>query len=398
MQYNKQQERALSAIQDWFLDSEEQIFRLFGYAGTGKTTLAKQIADNISGKVLYAAFTGKAAYVMDKLGCTGATTIHSLIYTPKDKSRNKLLELKRHLKTLQDQEPVDMERIKKGKMLIAQEEENLKRPIFTLNTESPVSNASLVIIDECSMVNEYMAKDLLSFGTKILVLGDPAQLPPVKGNGYFINHQPDVMLTDIHRQARDNPIIDIATKIRAGQSIQRGQYGKSRIITPEIIETNDALNANQIIVGTNRTRKACNKRMRYLIGHENPYPEINDKLICLKNNNEKGLLNGACYYVTECPDEPQGERYPMVVKDECSGDTINVEAHINPFKNEAIPYWDANKVDHFDFGYAITCHKSQGSQWDNVLLFDESRVFGNNRKKWLYTAVTRCCDTLTMVR
>ena len=67
------------------------------------------------------------------------------------------------------------------------------------------------------MVDEDLGRDLLSFGKPVLVLGDPAQLPPVKGGGFFTEAEPDVMLTEVHRQAADNPIIRAvhATSARA---------------------------------------------------------------------------------------------------------------------------------------------------------------------------------------
>ncbi len=82
------QDAALTAASKWFKAErgKTSIFRLFGYAGTGKTTLARHIAEGIDGKVLYAAFTGKAACVMRSKGCHGASTIHRLIYKPQEKN------------------------------------------------------------------------------------------------------------------------------------------------------------------------------------------------------------------------------------------------------------------------------------------------------------------------
>ena len=128
------------------------MFRLFGYAGVGKTTLARHVAEAAAGETAFAAFTGKAAMVMRAHGCSGATTIHALIYRAS--------------------EGVD------------------GAPTFTLNEDGPASRASLIVIDECSMVDAELARDLLSFGKPILVLGDPFQLPPVKGGGYFTDRRP----------------------------------------------------------------------------------------------------------------------------------------------------------------------------------------------------------------
>src|ERR1700748_748838 len=135
MEWSPQQDEALKAVSTWLKDRNgEQVFRLFGWAGTGKSTLAVHLAQGVK-SVKYAAFTGKAALVMRKHGAKGASTIHSLIYS-----------------LISDQEG---------------------EPRFALDPESEILNADLVVIDEVSMVDEALAKDLLSFGTKVLVLGDP---------------------------------------------------------------------------------------------------------------------------------------------------------------------------------------------------------------------------------
>ena len=80
VEWSPQQEQALSAVSAWLKDKDgPQVFRLFGWAGTGKSTLARHLAQGVK-SVKYAAFTGKAALVMRKRGCKGASTIHSLIY------------------------------------------------------------------------------------------------------------------------------------------------------------------------------------------------------------------------------------------------------------------------------------------------------------------------------
>ena len=151
--------------------------------------MARHIAEGVDGDVLFAAFTGKAAQVLRSKGATKASTIHSLIYRPRGEE------------AIEDEET--------GKTNVT--------PMFTLNRQSAVSKADLIIIDECSMVDETLGSDLMSFGTPILVLGDPGQLPPVSGGGYFTDHEPDILLEEVHRQARDNPIIDLAQMVRERQ-------------------------------------------------------------------------------------------------------------------------------------------------------------------------------------
>jgi len=164
MKFSTEQENALQAVQQWLKKGQSPVFKLFGYAGAGKTTLARHIAENADGEVAFGAFTGKAAYVMRNKGCTDATTIHSLIYRP------------------------------------TSDDDESDGPSFTIRRDAPASKADLIIIDECSMVDEDLGRDLLSFGNPVLVLGDPAQLPPVKGGGFFTENEPDFMLTEIHRQ------------------------------------------------------------------------------------------------------------------------------------------------------------------------------------------------------
>src|SRR5262249_21344202 len=100
----------------------------------------------------------------------------------------------------------------------------MKRPRFVLNPESPIASCRLLVLDEVSMVGPDMAKDVLSFGKPVLVLGDPGRLPPIKGEGAFTQVQPDVMLTEIHRQAGESAIIRLATMARQGIRIPFGQH------------------------------------------------------------------------------------------------------------------------------------------------------------------------------
>src|SRR5262245_40681099 len=181
-QFTPHQEKALDAVGDWLrakpgANGTPQVFRLFGYAGTGKTTLARHIADAADGEVKFAAFTGKAASVMRGKGCRGASTIHGLIYRARESGE--------------------------------------EIPSFDLWDDAPASKAELIIIDECSMVDAELGRDLLSFGVPVLVLGDPAQLTPIQGGGFFTEAEPDAMLTEVHRQAQDDPIVRLSMDIRA---------------------------------------------------------------------------------------------------------------------------------------------------------------------------------------
>jgi exodeoxyribonuclease-5 len=374
MNLSPQQDAALVAVSRWLKAGQKQVFRLFGYAGTGKTTLAQKIAEDIDGEVLFAAFTGKAAQVMRNKGCRGARTIHSLIYRPRGEKPEK--------------------------------ETGELQPTFALNRASPVRTAKLIVIDECSMVDEALGRDLLSFYTPVLVLGDPGQLPPVKsgegGGGFFTEAEPDAMLTEVHRQAMDNPIIALAQQVREGGRPDYGRYGESRVVGRGDIDAEQVLSADQVLVGLNRTRRLYNRRIRTLKGFADALPAVDDKLVCLRNSSEKGLLNGGLWRVSSVSNRP-GPALNMLVKSEeegLHGPSAKIRVLKAMFEEgpEAVSWERRRHSDEFDYGYALTVHKAQGSQWDRVVLFDESFAFRETRERWLYTAITRAAEQITIVR
>jgi exodeoxyribonuclease-5 len=405
-----EQDRALKAVEAWRTDpTAQQVFRLFGYAGTGKTTLAMLLAE-AAHYPLFAAFTGKAAHVLRTKGCDGASTIHSLIYHTKDKSRAQLKETEAQLAQLllelrrdgaTDAQIDDNRRVQDLRDMLKRERAHLSQPAFSLNPDSEVRSADLVIIDECSMVDGRMGEDLLSFGTKVLVLGDPAQLPPVMGGGFFTeDHTPDVMLEEIHRQAAESPIIRLATEVRQGNRVSIGGDDMCRVIDVEDMNAEIALGADQLLVGRNKSRHNYNRRMRNLLGRTRmDAPEPGDKLVCLRNNHEKGLLNGAVWHATDVG-AVTDDRVFMEVSPEDGGEPLQVEAHRSYFTDcdEQMAWWERREAEEFDYGYAMTVHKAQGSQWSNVLLFDESFCFRADRHRWLYTGITRAADKLTVVK
>lgn len=363
MKWSNQQAAALKAVARWQQDRHgPQVFRLFGYAGTGKTTLAMEIAAQTKGTVLFAAFTGKAALVLGQKGCKNASTIHSLIY-----------------KAVED------------------EDGTIK---FKLNPGSNAADAALIIVDEVSMVDTQLGTDLTSYGTRVLVLGDPEQLPPVRGTGFFVvGKKPDAMLTEIHRQAQDNPIIRLSMMVREGSEITPGAYGDSKIITKAQVNQADVLDADQVLVGTNKSRRAYNNRIRQLLGMESITPLVNDKLVCLRNNHIRGLLNGGIFTCTEKGLVLEDIVLIEVSSLDRSNDNVCVTVPIEFFlgTEDTLDRMKRWLYDEFDYGYALTAHKAQGSQWDDVFLFDESRFFREHRKRWLYTAITRAAEKITIV-
>ena len=365
MEWSTQQKEAIDAVSKWYKDKHSnQIFRLFGYAGTGKTTLARHFAEGISGKVLYMAYTGKAALELRKKNCKNASTIHSSIYIP-------------------------------------DEDINTGLTTFKLNPESDVKGAKLIIIDEVSFVNESLAKDLMSYGVKILVLGDPAQLPPIEGEGFFINAEPDYFLTEIHRQAKDNPIIWLSMMVREGKTILPGNYGDSRVLVRKNLDPVElkemAIAADQVICGMNRTRQSLNSSIRKLKGlsgrRADFHPTQNDKLICLRNSKEKGFLNGGMWEVVGfnpvyVAGTPPHIRLQIKSEDDPRLKQVIVrtlEGYFDGTENE-YDWRVKKKYDEFTYG-----------QWDYVLAFDESSVFRDYALNWKYTILTRASERIDLL-
>ncbi|TIS37553.1 ATP-dependent RecD-like DNA helicase [Mesorhizobium sp.] len=368
--WSPQQAAALDAVARWYGSglARKQVFRVFGYAGTGKTTLARHFAEGLRGAVLYMAYTGKAAMVMRKNGCRNAMTIHATIYQ------------------------VDFNH-----------ETGVKK--FVLKDVDELSDVALFVIDECSMVDEEIGKDILSFGVPVLVLGDPAQLPPVKGGGFFTEAEPDVVLTEIHRQAAENPIVLMATTIREGGRLQYGVYGASEVIKRAHLTQDHVMKAGQVLVGLNRTRTSYNTRVRELLGRSSPMPEPDDQLVCLKNDPNKGIFNGGLWKVVELLKRRKGHlndhciRMHVASLDFESTTPVDVRVRQEFFLGQGneVPWRELNGLQQFDFGYALTVHKAQGSQWDTVCLFDESSNFQSDRARWLYTGLTRAAEKITVV-
>lgn len=370
MSWSPQQEKAIRAVEAWLRDPKApQVFRLFGFAGSGKTTLAKHLAAGVKGAVHYACFTGKAALVLRKKGCVGASTIHGLIYK-------------------------------------AEQDEVAGEYTFKLNPDSSAAYASLLVVDEVSMVGEELARDLLSYRCKVLVLGDPAQLPPVKGEGYFINATPDFMLTEVHRQAQDNPIIRMSMDVREGRGLKPGMYGDSRVIQRASISKDEmrerVMEADQLLCGLNRTRQTFNQRIRDLKGLSamaGPMPTIGDRLVCLRNNREKNLFNGGLWETmsTSARGKVVGLRAKSLDEEMPPVDIV-VPVEFFTGQDKDLDWRYRRDFDEFTYGWALTVHKSQGSQWDNVLVFDESRTFREDAAKHLYTAITRAAERVVVIQ
>jgi len=376
-----EQNKAIRAVVEWFHNSPKQHFYIGGFAGAGKTSIIKPTVaacgiDPNSSEVVYGSFTGKAASVMRKKGL-GAKTIHSLIY--------RLVE------------------------------DHYRQPVFQRNPDSIVSRAKLVVLDECSMINETMADDLLHFGVKILVFGDPGQLPPVQGHGKFTRTQPDFFLREIHRQAAENPIINVANLVRQGTDLSRISFdrGDDRFqILPRDCDSEFLLNADQILTGKNNTRRQINEIMKSHYGFEDFYPiKPGVKVICLRNHRDYGIFNGNIFTTADFGEIGEDKRsMTQTLYDADIDRRFLARISLGNFddynqdrsekqREDDYRYMLDNRLAEFDYAYGITVHKSQGSQWNSVCLWDDQFLTWKKeeRRKWLYTAITRAEERMVVI-
>ena len=222
------------------------------------------------------------------------------------------------------------------------------------------------------MVDSELGRDLMSFHVPLMVLGDPAQLPPIQGGGFFTDALP----------------------------LEPGIYGETRVVEKNELDPQRVIDADQVLVGRNNTRRAYNTRMRERRGFAGALPETGDKLVCLRNNRRKGLLNGALWSVKEKPTTRRDIlKMRLSPDDDAAAKPIKVSVRPECFTGaiEQLEWPLRKRYDEFDYGYVLTVHKAQGSQWDDVVLFDESFAFQESRQRWLYTGVTRAAKRLTVV-
>jgi exodeoxyribonuclease-5 len=376
LKLDKNQRYAFSRFGSWLESEREdkpQVFRLFGVAGSGKTTLATHIARKVdTDLMLFAAFTGKASKVLsDKLRNAdlpySALTIHKLIYIPVPHENGEVS--------------------------------------FVLNQNSILRDATLLVIDEVSMVSRKIAKDLESFEVPMLVIGDPEQLPPVRGREHYIGRKPDVFLPHTNRQALDNPILRISEEVREGKRMpDYGDHGTVKVLrhhelTPEIL-----LGVDIRLVGKNSTRHLMNDQIRALRGFRGDIPGPGETVVCLRNSYKfhVELYNGSLWTVLSSEKyeaEYKGRHHTIVemeIFDEFA-QTVTVEVPVEFFVGleEEVPEIVREQHQQFAFGYALTVHKSQGSEWDKVLMFDQPL---SPHRRWRYTAITRASKELIIVR
>jgi len=394
MNLSSEQENAVAAIERWLQGDQRQPFVLTGYAGTGKTTLLAYLIEHTFDDATFCTVTGKAMNVLKrKLPGARCRTIHNLLYLPLgDGALRRVLDVLR-------QKPDDPEALK--------EYHQIKRGNvgFTDREEAEDdADLGLIVVDEASMLSEKMLMDLRRLGRPLMLVGDEMQLPPVKAASIFGILTPDARLTQVHRQALESPIISLATAIREGDNATIERFPRLKY------DFTMAMRADKIICHANRTRHNINRMYRKNLGFTSEFPQKDDRLLSVRNGSNYRWVNGAeCLNIDDVdPNLHPGSRiFDMNVAYEdrkpepVSGYLFEAISNYRECHGLQMAFGEMDQnLRSFDYGYCLTVHKSQGSEWDKVYLYDDARRWmqGSAYAQWLYTAVTRAKEKLVWIR
>lgn len=403
MDLSTEQTVAYDAIQRWLTDKDKWFFKLGGFAGTGKTHLLGHLVNNMNADVLCCAPTGKAAQALQrKLNGVVVNTVHHLLYSPIVPDTAEYYRLKK----LHDEDPKDKTISRElDKQIVALTKAELK---FALNHNESISSASVIIVDEASMVTPIIANDLKDTNCKVLFVGDPGQLPPVKADDWFSSQAFDMVLTKVVRQAEDSPIIRLSMEIRNGRN-NWGAYDDDtcRVATSrKDVKVSRLLATDQIITATNAVRHQINRLVRTKRGLcQSWMPKQGERVICTSTAHKyKGaMINGTQFSVTE--DVSGSEVMGYFAQLENEDGSLVVPMYNYYFKKTydasvfAPDYKYIRGLVHLDYAYGITAHKAQGSEWDDVVVLTDDWIMGQPYdfvKRWLYTAVTRASKRLVL--
>lgn len=385
---NKQEQGLRIAIERY--KNNEPYTCISGYAGTGKSTLIKFIISALDvdpDTVAYITFTGKASEVLRSKGCPNAMTAHKLLYYSKQLPNGK----------------------------------------FSYHPRKVLEhNYSLIVVDEVSMLPKDMWDLLLSHNIYVIAAGDPFQIPPInKDQDNHVLDNPHIFLDEIMRQAKESDIILASMNIREGKILQPMNGNDIRIFNKRDLIPAMYDWADQIIVSMNKTRHDINNYMR-AAANKGLEPQIDDKIICLRNcwdfcseiegnpliNGSIGYLEDYSLYVESYYTAKQKFEVPILIADISVGNDYYTripidykalttgEKTLSPQEEYQIRKFKDNPdlPVEFNYGYSITGHKAQGSQWSKVLALEENFPFDREEHaRWLYTVVTRAAEKLTLI-
>jgi len=350
-----EQQAARKAIDEAI--KQNRHFAVHGLAGTGKTTLAADVARALPGDAFLCAPTAKAASVLTQKTGVAASTIHAAFY-------HFVREVER-----EDRPP---------------------RLVFRPAHAHGALRGKVLLLDEVSMVSREVAADIIATGITIVSFGDAGQLAPIE---VCRSRSPPIFtLTQIHRQALESPIIRQAHGVRA-----TGCYAADgdAVRVVERLTDDDLCAADVVLTGRRATRMRLNAEIRRALRIDRTLPVLGEPLVCLRNARRYGLCNGQVYYA--CRDLHEGDRTVGV-----SSDAGDIEVHaefLTPgHEYDRLELPPGGWFSSFAYGYALTVHQAQGSEWDKVLLIDESAAFRDDRARWLYTGITRAKERIVIAR
>lgn len=392
IELNKGQIYACYDLENWWHNSTKQLIEIEGAAGTGKTTMIIYFIEKIGlelSEVLFVSYMGKAVSQMIRNGLP-AKTIHSACYDCVKK----------------------IARDEDGKIIFLPNGKPKTYLDFELKEKIP-GKPKLIVIDEARMVPEKNALDLLSFGIPIIALGDTNQLPPVFGKPFFLE-SPDIWLTEIMRQKEGDPIIYLSQQILHHEKLRPCVLGKSCVIERKYFTREQMIDSDIIITASNKLRGAINDLFRenILSLKTLDYPNFGEKIICRRNNwsryvKDKGeiyLTNGLAGFVDGVNKSSyNGKSMKIDFRPDFTGRVfhdlkINLE-YINTSPGDNRDIFIGNDMNAFEYAYAISCHLSQGSQYDRVTLLQEKQIARDEDyfTKLMYTGITRARDAIRIV-
>jgi exodeoxyribonuclease-5 len=375
IELTNEQADVVDDIRDWFWRLQhrrgtDQCITVGGLAGTGKTTLANMLPERLEiarHKVAYCAYTGKAASRLN-----GGSTIHRLIYKPREQHCEKCPKF------------IDKELVCHG---------DCADCTTHWDRIDQLSGLDLVIVDEASMVDYRIFEDLTSFGVPVVWIGDHGQLPPIWGT-FNLMADPQLRLETIHRQLADSPILKLAMQARRNGRVPFGFHG------PGVLKRHRnghyPLFADLLLCGRNNTRVALNAAARAERGFPEDRPVAGDRVVCLRNNHDLGVYNGITARVTACTEDPEDvECWKLSVElDGPERERITDMVWRGQF-GQLKTLADAPRgVGLWDYGYALTVHKAQGSEAERVVLLEQPVT---DPRRWLYTGITRARRSLEII-
>ncbi len=409
-----EQAEAGDAIVQWYREFRVKSLTLGGYAGTGKTTLIGELPRLLKlplDRIVFASFTGKAVSVMKNKLPPGAhcSTLHRLLYRPRQKmicieSGEDAIEV-----GVDGQWYCYSHHPQSDKRNAGNEPCEVRKSLDWSPVIDPLEDYELVVVDEASMVSLKLWEDLTRWGVPVLAVGDHGQLDPI-GSDFNLMSSPDIRLETIMRQAQDNPIIRMATLARLDGHIPIGDYGWACVKLPPFkqgaaVSRLHPEKGDFALCATNRTRNSLNTRLRrqMLVTARTPDPVIGDIVICLRNSYEAGIFNGLRGRILDLGPESQWvdthgshpQRFAAIslLDDdyEFHGEIATEQFNQLKTQNDI-----SRRLTLWDYGYALTVHKAQGSETDRVLVVEE-RIPRWDHRRWLYTAVTRARRSLCVV-